>query len=100
MNNKPEINYFENEREAMEVRRGTSEWYLYHSIKNEDALLPVIALSIIILFVPGGIVGDIVIWILYYLYCESNNAALNRDPEIQKQRAMYLRAKMRYIKKK
>lgn len=96
----PEINYYENESEAREVRRGTSEWYLYHSIKNEDALLPVIALSVVILFVPGGIVGDIIIWIYYYFYCKANNAALDRDPQIQRERTMYLKAKMRYIRKK
>ena len=68
------------------AERGSHEWYLYHSFKNENALLPVIVFSILLLFIHNGIVFSIGLWIWYFDYCKRNNDALDKDPQILKKR--------------
>ena len=68
------------------LRRGDDDYYLYHSYKNEKALIYVIVISFLVFFVKMGFVCSIGVWLLYYLYCERNNAKLNNDPYILKRR--------------
>jgi hypothetical protein len=77
-----------NKKEQM--KRITGEWYLYHNIKNENALLPVIILSCITFFFKSGLLISIGIWIWYYFYCEKNNAELDKDPKILKEREWWI----------
>ena len=73
-----------------EIKRGTSEWYLYHHYKNEDALLIAIPLAFFAIFFKGGIGLEIIIWGYYAYYCWRNNRALDLDPKIQKERQAWL----------
>ena len=75
-----------NSKDFKFAERGSSEWYLYHSFKNENALLPVIVVSLLLLLVKSGIVFSIGLWIWYFDYCKRNNDALNKDPQILKKR--------------
>lgn len=69
----------------------TGEWYLWHSIKNENAIIPVIVLSFLFIFCKvGGLIVSIGIWIWYFCYCNKNNDALNNDPQILLERAWWI----------
>lgn len=68
------------------MKQSTGEWYLYHHINNENALLPVIVISFLTLFLHGGILISMFVWVMYILYCVANNNALNNDPVILKDR--------------
>lgn len=73
------------------LKHVTGEWYLWHHIKNEDALIPVIISSFLTLFCKGG--GEIVsicIWVWYFYHCAQNNEKLNNDPEIVREREWWL----------
>lgn len=79
------------------LKHVTGEWYLYHHIKNENAMLPVIVGSFLTLFLKGGgPIMSIGIWVWYSLYCHSNNEILNNDPEILKERELWMKS---YIEK-
>ena len=78
--------------EVEKLKKITGEWYLYHHIKNENALIPVIVSSVLCLFLNGG--GSIVsigIWVWYFYYCQKNNERLNNDPEVLYERAMWMK---------
>lgn len=94
------IRYYETEEELYTIKRSDHEWYLYHSIKNEDALIPVIVGSFISLFLKGGGLLSIGIWIWYFNYCKKNNDALNNDPIILRKRELALKARMHFYKPK
>lgn len=67
-------------------KRGNEEWYLYHSIKNEDALIPVILVSVLTFFMHHGWIISIAIWIGYFIYCSNNNEELDNDEYISQKR--------------
>lgn len=92
--------YYESEEEALEVKRNSSEWYLYHHIKNEDALIPVIIFSFLGLFINGGSLLFFIIWGWYISYCYKNNRELDNDPYIQKKREIWKQEKLKYVRKK
>lgn len=79
------------------AERGSDDWYLYHSFKNENALLPVIVFSILLLFIHNGIVFSIGLWICYFDYCKRNNDALNKDPKILKEREKAIKAYKKHL---
>ena len=68
----------------------TGEWYLYHHIANENALIPVIVGSFLVFFCQGGWLVSLCIWLWYSYYCISNNEKLNKDPEVLQERAWWL----------
>lgn len=69
----------------------TGEWYLYHSIKNENALIPVIIGSFLMLFGKGGgWLVSIGIWVWYFYYCCKNDEELNNDIDILIKRAWWI----------
>lgn len=75
--------------EVMEIKKYSSEWYLYHSRKNEDALVPVIIISILVFFIKPGVVWSVAVWMWYFDYCTTNNNKLNKDPWVLEQREIY-----------
>lgn len=95
-----ERKYYTSEEELNKITRDDHEWYLYHSIKNEDALIPVIVFSIIGLFLKGGVLLFLCIWIWYFSYCNKNNRALDNDPYIQKEREICKKVRREMLLKK
>ena len=77
--------------EKDKLKQNTGEWYLYHNIKNENALLGVIISSIITFFFYNGWFISLCIWIGYGIYCNNNNEKLNNDPEILKEREFWIK---------
>ena len=77
--------------ESKFAERGSYNWYLYHSFKNENALLPVIVASFLLFFIHNGIVFIIFLWIWYFDYCKRNNDALNKDPKILREREIAIK---------
>lgn len=73
-----------------ELLKQTREWYLWHNIKNENALLPVIVISCLVIFLHNGILYSACIWLWYANYCSNNNEKLNRDPKILKEREFWI----------
>ena len=59
---------------------------MYHSYKNKDALIYVIVISFLVFFIKNGFFWSISIWIWYYLYCDTNNKKLNKNPRVLKER--------------
>lgn len=92
--------YYESEEEALEVKRNTDEWYLYHHIKNEDALIPVIIFSFLGLFCNGGSILFFIIWGWYFSYCYKNNRELDNRPDIIREREIYKQVKLKNVRKK
>lgn len=82
--------------EKEKLKRNTGEWYLYHHIKNENALLYVIVGSVVTFFFHNGWLISLSIWIWYFIYCSENNAKLNKDPQILKEREWWMQ---RHIEK-
>lgn len=80
MNQNELAEYFAN------MKRGSSEWYLYHHIKNEEPIIPLIVLSCFLAICHGGIFIIILIWAYYFSWAKANNEKLNNDPYIQQQR--------------
>lgn len=78
------------------MKYGSTEWYLYHSYKNENALPWVIILSAFGIFCKGGLAFCIVLWIVYAIYCKHNNHMLDIDPETIKQRQLVNEIKEKY----
>lgn len=68
------------------LSRGDDGYYLYHSYKNKDALIYVIVISFLVFFIKNGFFWSISIWIWYYLYCDTNNKKLNKNPRVLKER--------------
>lgn len=64
------------------VKRGTDEWYLYHSYKNEDALYYALILGFCAIFLKQGLGLEILIWGYYAWYCFKNNNDLDNNPRI------------------
>lgn len=96
-----ERKYYETVEEALEVKRNDPDWYLYHHIKNEDALIPVIIASFLSFFCNGGgWLVSICIWIWYFMYCHKNNNKLDNDPYIIKERQAYIELRLKRVKKK
>ena len=91
--------YYETVEEALEVKRNTAEWYLYHHIKNEDALIPVVVFSILGLFIKGGSILFICIWGWYLSYCYKNNRELDNRPDIIREREIYKSVKLKRVRK-
>jgi hypothetical protein len=69
-----------------EIKRGSHEWYLYHHYKNEEPVIPLIALSCFFLICRGGTLMLLITWGLYFSWASSNNKDLDNDPEILKKR--------------
>ena len=95
-----ERKYYKNEEELNKITRNDPEWYLYHHIKNEDALIPVIVFSCLSLFINGGTILFFCIWGWYFSYCNKNNRALDNDPYIRKKRESYKRIRREMLLKK
>ena len=91
MNQKEYVEYLAN------IKYGTREWYLYHHIKNEDPIIPLVVLSCFLVICKGGIPTIIVIWIIYFKWASNNNRMLDNDPEILRSRQVYIES---YLKKK
>ena len=68
------------------LSRGDDGYYLYHSYKNKDALIYVVVVSFLVFFIKNGFFWSISIWIWYYLYCDTNNKKLNKNPRVLKER--------------
>lgn len=79
-----------------EMLKQTGEWYLWHHIKNENALLYIIVISFLTLFMNSGWIISLIVWLLYSLYCYKNNQKLNNNKEILKERKLW----MEYYEKK
>lgn len=69
---------------------------LYHSYKNENALPWVIIGSFILIFINNGIPCAIALWFWYICYCAKNNEALNRDPDVLKDREIVRQIEEKY----
>lgn len=96
-----ELPGYESEEEALKVRRGTDEWYLYHSYKNEEMLPKAIIGSFVFFFLKNnGWLGSILIWLFYFYFCEQNNRALDNDPLTLKRREAKKQYKLSLVKKK
>ena len=76
------------------IEKGSKEWYLYHHPNNPKPLGSVITLSVFLIFIKGGILGVIVLWICYAVWCQNNNTRLDNDPYIQKLRKEYRRKRL------
>lgn len=72
----------------------TGEWYLYHHIQNENALIPVAIFSFLTFFCKGGWIVSILAWFGYLVYCEYNNEKLNNDPQILIERAQWMKIRI------
>ena len=68
------------------MKKNTREWYLYHHFNNENALLPVVIISFLTLFLHGGIIISVFVWLMYAFYCVANNSSLNTNPQILQER--------------
>ena len=77
--------------EIEKMKRVTGEWYLYYSIKNENALIPVIVCSFITLFLKQGVIISLGIWMWYIMYCSRNNEDLNNNPSILTKRETWMK---------
>lgn len=77
--------------EKEKMKHITGEWYLYHSIENENALIPVIVGSFLTLFLKQGIIISVCIWIWYAMYCSKNNQDLNNNPSVLKEREAWMK---------
>ena len=64
----------------------TREWYLYHHIDNENALIPTIVASTLAFFINPGVIWSVVVWMIYFTYCDLNNQKLNNSSEVLKER--------------
>ena len=51
----------------------------YHDPKNKDILPIIIFFSVIFVLFKGAILFELLLWGGYYLYCLSNNNALNNN---------------------
>jgi hypothetical protein len=69
-----------------EIKRGSYEWYLYHHIKNEEPIIPLIVLSCFFLICNGGFIMLLLAWGFYFNWASNNNKELDNDPEILKKR--------------
>lgn len=69
-----------------QMKHITGEWYLYHHIDNENALIPAIVISALAFFINPGVVWSFVVWIYYLVYCDINNQKLDNDSIILKER--------------
>lgn len=83
---------------SKENLKASGEWYLYYSIKNENALIPVIIFSFLVFFCQGGWLVSIGIWVWYLVYCTSNNEKLNNDPQVLLERERWLKAYRKFGK--
>jgi hypothetical protein len=81
------------------IERGSREWYLYHHYKNEEPVIPLIALSCFFLICKGGMLMILLVWGFYFNWASDNNKELDNDPEVLKSREAYKRARARYSKK-
>lgn len=79
----------------MSIKYGTHEWYLYHHIRNEDPIIPLILLSCFLVICYQGIPTIIFIWTIYFLWAKKNNNELNHDPEVLKSRVTYMNIYLR-----
>lgn len=98
INNDLKPHLFENEEEAFTIKKGDYDYYLYHSIKNENALIPVIVFSFLVFFVRNGWLISLCIWIWYFNYCNKNNRELDNNPIILKKREAAKRQRAKRIK--
>lgn len=71
------------------MKHVTKEWYLYHHIKNENALLNVIVISALAFFINPGVIWSFVVWFFYLVYCSENNDKLNKDPQVLRKREFW-----------
>ena len=69
----------------------------YHSKKNKEALPTVIFLSCIVLIFNGAILFELIIWYFYYLYCKSNNDALNNSTSNLEKREFLLEYRRKLV---
>ena len=74
-----------------ELLKQSREWYLWHSIKNENALLPVIVISFFAFFMYNGWLISLCIWIWFAIYCKNNNEKLNNNQEILREREIRIK---------
>lgn len=70
--------------------------YYYKSYKNGQIVPAFIFFTVVCLIFNSAMWCIPFIWLAYAFICAMNNAELDRDPEIQKQRAAY----EKYIKEK
>ena len=75
------------------IKYGTREWYLYHHVKNEEPVIPLILISCFLFICKGGIFNVIVVWIWYATWAHKNNDMLNNDPEVLRERESYKKYK-------
>lgn len=88
MNNKIDINYYDNEI-----------YYTYHSKKNKKALPKIILFSILFIFTNGALVYEFIIWGFYFYWCWNNNNILNNDKDNLKRRQMLIQLKQKELNK-
>lgn len=75
------------------MKYGDNEWYLYHHINNEKPIIPLVLLSLFLIFCYGGIFWIILIWYIYFAWANNNNEKLNNDPNVLKRRQYVNEAK-------
>lgn len=61
------------------IKWGTDEWYLYHHIKNEKPIIPLILLTYFLAICNGGIWWIILIWGWYFHWAHKSNEELDND---------------------
>ena len=62
----------------------------YHDPKNKEVLPIYLFFGVIALILKGAMLYELIIWGLYYSYCNSNNAKLNNNPKNLEKRKMLL----------
>lgn len=72
-----------------QIEYGSKEWYLYHAKQNINPLGTLIFINVFLFLFKGGIPVLLMMWLFYFIWCQMNNEALNKDPMIILKREEY-----------
>lgn len=68
-------------------------YHTYHSKKNREVLPIVIFWSVIVIIFNNPLFWELLVWGIYYLYCDSNNKKLVNDPENLRERTWLIKTR-------
>lgn len=69
----------------------------YHDPKNKEMLPIVVFFSLIAIIFKAALLYELIIWGIYYSYCQSNNEKLNKDPNNLREREYLLEFKRKIL---